>query len=79
MEGLQSVSINRAENGGLSMVVSRQVKVRERDEKTSEILVISDEKRYEVETDEWGYICSLKEQALLRSELKRGRKEASVG
>jgi hypothetical protein len=63
VEEIRVASAIRTDSGGLNMVVSRQIKSEKWDEKTGEFIVISAEKRYEVEADEWGYICSLKEQA----------------
>lgn len=60
-EPVQSISIDRNDKGGLVLVVSRQVEVVERKADGASITVPQN-KRYEVETDEWGQICSVKEQ-----------------
>ncbi len=62
VEELQIISMSRTASGGLNMVVSRQTESEKEDEK-GVIKFISEEKRYEVETDEWGRILSLKEES----------------
>jgi hypothetical protein len=60
MRDLKIVSMSRTDDGGLTIVVSRQVKSQKKDEK-GEFITVSEEKRYIVEADEWAHICSLKE------------------
>jgi hypothetical protein len=62
LEELQIVSMSRTDSGGLSMRVGRWVESEKKDEETGEFTFVSEEKRYDVEVDEWGYILSLEEQ-----------------
>lgn len=63
VESLHIVSVDRSDSGGLKMVITRKIERAKKDEKTKETTFVTEDTRYEVEADEWGYIRSLQEKS----------------
>ncbi|MBN1659472.1 MAG: PD40 domain-containing protein [Anaerolineae bacterium] len=63
VESLSIVSVDRTDSGGLKMVVTRKIEMEKKEEKTREVTFVTEDTRYEVETNEWGYIHSLQEKS----------------
>ena len=53
--------MNRTDSGGLQIAVGRQFETKKPVEGSPDFKRVLEEKRYDVEVDEWGYIRSLKE------------------
>ncbi len=58
---LRIISMSRAESGGLNMTVGQPIQSLKKINGTPDEKRVPDEKRYDVEVDEWAYILSLKE------------------
>jgi len=61
VENLRIISMSRTDDGGLQLTVGRRFEVGKPIEGSPDSKLVPEEKRYDVEVNEWGYIRSLKE------------------